>query len=140
PVTAVPATGYHFVNWTGDNGFVTTTTNPLTVNNVTAGQNITANFAIDSYTVTPSIAVGSGHGSIAPGVQAVVVYNGTTTFTVTPDSGYTASVSGTTYTTNPISANCTVVANFSQIMHNVTASAGTNGSVNPVSQTVAEGA
>src|SRR6185369_4095425 len=46
-VTAVPATGYHFVNWTGDNGFVTSTRNPLSVANVTASQNITANFAIN---------------------------------------------------------------------------------------------
>lgn len=46
-VTAVPAAGYYFVNWTGDNGFVTTTTNPLIVANVTASKNITANFAIN---------------------------------------------------------------------------------------------
>lgn len=45
PVTAVSATGYHFVNWTGTGSFVTTTANPLTVANVTADVNITANFA-----------------------------------------------------------------------------------------------
>jgi uncharacterized repeat protein (TIGR02543 family) len=48
PVRALPAAGYHFVNWTGDNGFVTTTANPLTVVNVTAAQHITANFASDN--------------------------------------------------------------------------------------------
>lgn len=46
-VTALPVAGYHFVNWTGDNGFATSTMNPLTVTNVTASQNITANFAIN---------------------------------------------------------------------------------------------
>jgi len=51
-VSALPAANYHFVNWTGDNGFATSTMNPLTVTNVTASQNITANFAIN-----PSIAV-----------------------------------------------------------------------------------
>jgi len=45
-VTAVPTTGYHFVNWTGTGDFVTTTTNPLTVANVTAAQDIRANFAV----------------------------------------------------------------------------------------------
>jgi YVTN family beta-propeller protein len=45
PVKAVPAPGYHFINWTGSGGFVTTTANPLTVTNVTADQAITANFA-----------------------------------------------------------------------------------------------
>jgi len=46
-VTAVPAIDYHFVNWTGTGGFVTTTSNPLTVTNVSAAQTITANFVHD---------------------------------------------------------------------------------------------
>ena len=44
-VTAVPSTGYTFTNWTGS-GFTTSTANPLTVNNVTAGLTITANFTL----------------------------------------------------------------------------------------------
>ena len=43
-VTAAPNTGYTFVNWTGTGGFVNSTDNPLTVTNVTAAMNITANF------------------------------------------------------------------------------------------------
>ncbi|MFZ4856189.1 MAG: DUF1566 domain-containing protein [Desulfuromonadaceae bacterium] len=46
-VTAEPAIGYHFVNWTGTGGFVTSTTNPLTLSNVTADQTITAHFVIN---------------------------------------------------------------------------------------------
>jgi uncharacterized repeat protein (TIGR02543 family) len=46
-VTAVPATDYHFVNWTGDNGFIATSANPLLINSVTASQSITANFSIN---------------------------------------------------------------------------------------------
>lgn len=46
PVQAVPDPGYQFVNWTGDNGFVTTTNNPLTISTVTGDLNITANFVI----------------------------------------------------------------------------------------------
>jgi hypothetical protein len=46
-VTAVPATDYHFVNWTGDNGFIATSANPLLINSVTATQSITANFSIN---------------------------------------------------------------------------------------------
>ena len=46
-VSAVAAPGYHFVNWTGTVGFVTTNANPLSVSSVTAAQNITANFAPD---------------------------------------------------------------------------------------------
>jgi len=44
-VTAVPKSGYHFVNWTGDNGFVSTTANPVLIKGATASQNLTANFA-----------------------------------------------------------------------------------------------
>ena len=43
-VTANADSGYRFVNWTGTGRFVTTTTNPLTVSNVTASMTITANF------------------------------------------------------------------------------------------------
>jgi hypothetical protein len=45
PVTALPGSGYQFVNWTGGGGFVTSTTNPLTIVNVTADMVISANFA-----------------------------------------------------------------------------------------------
>ena len=46
-VTAVAAPGYHFVNWSGTGGFVTTTNNPLITTSVTATQVITATFAAD---------------------------------------------------------------------------------------------
>ena len=46
-VTAVASSGYHFVSWSGTGGFVTTTTNPLTVSAVTASMTITATFAAD---------------------------------------------------------------------------------------------
>ena len=47
-VTAVSNTNYHFSSWSGD---YVGTDNPLTVSNVSANMNITANFAIDAYTV-----------------------------------------------------------------------------------------
>jgi len=46
-MTAVPDPNSHFVNWTGTNGFVTTSVNPLTVANVTSSMTITANFVHD---------------------------------------------------------------------------------------------
>ena len=70
-----------------------------------------------SYTVSSSVS-GSG-GSISP-LTRTVTYGTTTTFTLTPDAGKYAVVSGscggtrvgTTYTTSPITADCTVVATF----------------------------
>lgn len=46
-VTAVPNTGYHFVNWSDDS-----TQNPRIDTNVTTNISVTANFAINTYTVT----------------------------------------------------------------------------------------
>lgn len=46
-VTAVPASGYHFVNWT-EGGSIESVNAALTVTNVTADHSYVANFAIDS--------------------------------------------------------------------------------------------
>ena len=46
-VTAVPSTGYHFVNWSD-----ASTANPRTDTNVTGDISVTANFAINTYTLT----------------------------------------------------------------------------------------
>jgi hypothetical protein len=82
-----------------------------------ASKTVTANFAINTYTVTPSA---GANGSINPNTPQTVNYNATTSFTVTPNTGYhIASVtgcggilSGGTYTTGPITADCAVTANF----------------------------
>ena len=55
-VTAVPATGYHFVKWSDDS-----TDNPRTDSNVTADISVTASFAIDTFTLTYTA---GSHGSI----------------------------------------------------------------------------
>lgn len=64
PMTAVPAPGYIFIDWTGTGGF-SSTTNPLTVTGVTAAMAITANFALSPFTVTaPDGGESWGSGSI----------------------------------------------------------------------------
>jgi len=98
-----------------------------------------------SFTVTPSA---GANGSITPNTAQFVVPGATIAFTVTPDSGYSASVGGTcggtlvgtTYTTSAINADCTVIASFTQITYTVTPSAGANGSITPNTlQVVASG-
>jgi uncharacterized repeat protein (TIGR02543 family) len=63
-VTANAPAGYVFVNWTGTNGFTTSTANPLTVTNVTAAYAITANFSANAVVITtppaPTLTVQSG--------------------------------------------------------------------------------
>ena len=78
--------------------------------------------AIPTYTVTPSADAG---GSISPGTPQTVASGGSRQFTVTPSPGYTVSVGGTcggslvggTYTTDAITADCTVDATFTLITH-----------------------
>jgi hypothetical protein len=86
---------------------------------VTQSFNVTA-AAPTTFTVTPSA---GANGTISPATSVVVNSGATSTFTVTPNSGYSASVGGTcggslvgtTYTTNAITANCTVIASFSPL-------------------------
>ncbi len=76
-VSAVPADGYYFVNWTGTGGFVTTAANPLTVSNVTANMTITANFAVIAV-VTSIIPDPATPGRVITGNDGYGVYIGTT--------------------------------------------------------------
>jgi len=69
------------------------------------------------HTVTP---LNGAHGSIVPSTPQSVIDGETTSFVVTPDNGYTiasvtgcgGSLSGDTYTTGPITADCTVITSY----------------------------
>ena len=127
PVTAVPNTGYHFTSWS--DGVLTAA---RTDANVTADISVTASFAINTYTVTPSAGTG---GSISPSTPQTVNYNTTTAFTVTPSTGYHintvtgcgGSLAGSTYTTGAITADCAVSATFALNM----STTGVASSLNP---------
>ena len=79
-MTAFPATGYHFVSWSDGS-----TANPRTDTNVTADLTVTANFAIDTYTITASAGTG---GAISPSGVTTLNYGGSQSYTITPNSGY----------------------------------------------------
>ena len=79
-------------------------------------------------------------GAIDPATAQTVSFNATPSFTVTPAANYHAVMSGTcggtlvgnTYTTNPVTADCTVDATFAIDTHTVTSSQGLNGTINPL--------
>ena len=138
-LTATPATGYYFVNWSGD---LTGSTNPVSVA-MDANKTITANFASDSYTLT----VSATNGTVAKNPDQPSYNAGSTVqLTATPATGYhfanwTGDVTGAT---NPVSVtmngNKTVTANFAINTYTLTASAGANGTITPSgSQTVNSG-
>lgn len=92
-------------------------------------------------------ATATAGGSITPPSRRVESGQ-TTTFTVTPDTGYSiasvsgcnGSLTGNTYTTGAITSACAVTASFSLNSYTVTATAGEGGSISPGSATVSHGA
>ncbi|MBF0404709.1 InlB B-repeat-containing protein [Candidatus Magnetominusculus xianensis] len=112
-LTATADAGYTFSNWTGCdslNGAQCTVT-------MFSNKSVTAVFT-NICTVTSSAGVG---GTISPSIQTTSCGN-TAAFTVTPNTGYTASVnstcggylSGSTFTTGTLTSDCAVSATFTQ--------------------------
>lgn len=72
---------------------------------------------VGTFTVTPSVSAG---GSLNPGVPQTVSYGDTAVLTAASDSGYQlvsmsgcgGTRTGATYTTGPVTADCTVTATF----------------------------
>jgi alpha-tubulin suppressor-like RCC1 family protein len=132
--TVTPAEGYHIESVTGCGG--TLSDNTYTTAPITADCTVTATFAINSYTVTPTA---GPHGSISPAKPQTVTHGATTSFNVLPDYGYHietvtgcgGALSGNTYTTAPITADCTVTASFAINSYTVTPTAGPHGSISP---------
>ena len=123
-LTATPAAGHQFVNWTV--GGETLTDNPLTLT-VTGDITAVANFAVIEHTVTvtandPAMGTVEGAGTYAEGTTA--------TLTATPAAGHQFvnwTVGGETLTENPltltVTGDITAVANFAVIEHTVTVTA-----------------
>jgi alpha-tubulin suppressor-like RCC1 family protein len=92
-----------------------------TTNAITANCTVTATFVPTTFTITPSA---GADGTISPSTPQVVSAGSSQLFTVTPNAGFAASVggtcggtlAGTSYTTNAITANCTVIATFNKIL------------------------
>ncbi|MCL2872886.1 MAG: hypothetical protein FWF41_07945, partial [Betaproteobacteria bacterium] len=139
--TVTPNTGY--TASVGGTCGGTLSGNTYTTNAITANCTVVATFTPTPYTVTASVS-GTG-GSISPLGSSSVNYGSTKAFTVTANTGYTASIGGTcggspasgsgtfTFTTNAVTANCTVTASFAPITttYTITASAGTGGTISP---------
>ena len=103
--------------------------NVYTTAPVTADCTVVANFAIDTFTVTPSA---GEHGSIDPATPQTIEYGASASFTLTPETGYHidgvggtcgGNLAGNVYTTVPVTADCSVVATFAIDTFTVTPSA-----------------
>jgi|GEM_PF-6319435 len=132
-----PQTGYNLSSWSGD---ADCSDGVVTMNGAKTCQ---ANYAYNSYTVTGT--AGSG-GTISPATRTVT-HGSTTTFTVTPNTGYTAgasgcggSLAGTTYTTGTVTGACTVSATFTANNYTITFNGNGNSGGTTATQTIAYGA
>ena len=121
-ITASPSAGYSFVNWTEGGSFVST--NPSYTFTVNSNRSFQANYSLNSYRVSVSNSptsggTATGGGDFTHGSQATVSAN--------PSSGYSFvnwTEGGSFVSANPsytftVTADRTLVANFSQIVYNV---------------------
>jgi len=140
--TLTPNTGYT-ASLTVDGTLVTLSNNTYTLSNVTAAHNLVATFTQNNQNNTYVItATATNGGTISPSGTVTVNSGANQTFVVNPDVGYTVQVTldGTlvalannTYTLKNITAAHTLAATFTQITYLVTATAGSNGSISPMS-------
>lgn len=117
--------------------------------NTPAGESVDITGCSESQSLYDVTATAGANGKITPDGLRQKTEGGRLSYALTPDAGFTASVGGTCggslsgnfYTTNSITADCTVVATFSATTVNIVATAGPNGSISPSgSQAVTPGA
>ncbi len=130
-VTAVPDTGYHFLQW---EDFVLT---PDRRDLCTGDATHTATFALKTYTIT---APPSANGTITPPGVTSVSHGGSQTYLIGPDAGYhiaevvvdSVSQGATTSVTfTNVTSNHTISATFAPNTYTITASPSTNGTITP---------
>jgi hypothetical protein len=141
--TINPNTDYHIDSITS-NGTSVAVTSPsgqtYQFNEVLADSSLTATFAINTYMIT---ATQAANGVITPSTSTVD-YGGASSFSITPAIGYyiasitvdgsplaVSSPSGQTVKFANVQATHTITANFAINTYNITASAGSNGSISP---------
>ncbi|GAF88878.1 unnamed protein product, partial [marine sediment metagenome] len=126
-VTAEPDTGYHFVDWSD-----ASTDNPRTDVNVMADIDVTASFAVDTFSLDYTAGAG---GSLTGETAQVVDYgNDGTAVTAEPDTGYHFVDWSDASTDNPrtdvnVTADIDVIANFAVDTFSLDYTAGAGGSL-----------
>ena len=134
--TLVPDIGYHISDVIVDGASIGSVSD-FTFNNITSDHTISAEFSINTYTVTGNSTAG---GSIIPEGANTGNYGSTLVFKLVPDIGYHISdvkVDGISigsiseFTFSNLTANHTITAEFSINTYHVTADCSSGGSITP---------
>lgn len=135
--------GYMIDTVTGCGGTLVDESTSFTTGAVTEDCDIEVRFVRSRFTVLGAL---YDAGSILP--QSQTVASGSTgSVTIVPADGYkVATVTGCggtlefdTYTTGPVTEDCSIAATFERIVHTVSATAGSGGSIDPSSREVGYG-
>jgi hypothetical protein len=137
-ITAVPNTGYHFVNWTGDIVEIADPNAASTTIEMKGDYIITANFAIDTHTLT--VTAGMGGTITAPATSpSTYNYGMVVTITAVPNTGYhfvewmgdvsTVANATAASTTIIMNGDYAITATFALDEHTLTVTAGTGGTI-----------
>ncbi len=141
-LTATPDTGYELVRYivTNDSGEILVIGNTFSM--PAENVNISAEFTLPVRTIT---AIAGMNGSITPNGSVNVNNMSEQIFTITPEVNYRIAdltVDGVeqqiadTYTFTNVVTDHRISANFSLITHNITATAGANGTIDPVGEII----
>ena len=149
-ITVTPSTGYKYksVSCTNAEASYNTGNNTLTLTNITDDVSCTVTNEIITYTVGVKASTG---GTVSETNSKTVNYNGSTTFTVTPNTGYkynsvscpsgitgSYNTSNNTLTVSNVKASGTCTVNFTKKTYTVRVSV-MNGTSSPTSRTVSHG-
>ena len=129
-VTATPAAGYVFSNWSGSG--VADANSPTTIVSMTSDRNVTANFELASHVITVTTEPSAAGSAIGGGSFS---HGQTTTIATTPATGYSftgwtgtgiadANASSTTVTAT---FSQTIIANFASSKHHLSLQSNPNG-------------
>lgn len=127
PVTAIPDTGYHFVDWSDGS-----TDNPRSDSSLEENISVTANFAINNYTL--NYLASSGGSLTGSTTQAINYGSDASLVTAVADTGFyfvdwSDNVLTASRTDLNVSANATLTANFATTTFSLSYSAGAGGSI-----------
>ncbi|MBN2019255.1 MAG: hypothetical protein JW749_03415, partial [Sedimentisphaerales bacterium] len=136
--TATPDTCYEVDTWYVDGSPVQTGGTTYTLSNITATHTVDVTFKIQTFSIT---ATTGGNGSIDPSGTFSKDCGSDQLFTATPDACYEVDTwyvdgspvqtGGTTYTLSNITTAHTVNVTFKILTYSITATAGSNGSIDP---------